>query len=408
MRYIIVGNGPAALHAARAVREKDPQGTITLLTAEPLPAYSPCLLADLVANRVQEKQLQFVSPEFYQRHHIEVIAGESMMGLDSLAHRVYTDKERELAYDRLFLGIGAEPVMPSVPGIELDNVVPLKTLADARRIISLANSAKRVLIVGAGFIGLEIAQALNHDGRQVTVIEALDHVLPKMLDAEMAQPVKHHLADQGLEIITGSPLEAILGNQRARAAKIAGQEIPTDLVVVTAGVRPRISRLQNGTLEIGRGVRIDNHGRTSLPDVYAGGDLVEARDIFGQYSFLPNWFNATISGRTAGLNMAGDLSATFPGLEQLNVVHVANQPVCAFGKTTAESFLVKTGSAWKKYFLDGDVLAGMQWVGTALNAGVVINLIKSRRPIKGLLSMLESDRIGYGAILTPAVASQTG
>jgi NADPH-dependent 2,4-dienoyl-CoA reductase/sulfur reductase-like enzyme len=399
MQYLILGNGPAAVYAIRAVRRRDPQGDIRLITAEEATPYSPCLLTDLLAGRVSRRHLSFVEPDFFDRHKVEVIAGETAVTLNPDERQVLTDQGTQISYDRLLIAIGAQPTVPPVPGTDLSGVFHLKTLSDVERMLQSTSSVKTVVIVGAGFVGLETAQALREQGKTVIVVEMEDRVLPRMVDRDMAQPVEERLEANGVQVVLNARLEAIQGRTAVESVVVSGKTYPCELVVLATGIKPRIEMARNAGLKTARGILVDRGFRTSDTRVFAAGDVVETQDIFGNQAILANWPNATAGGTIAGTNMAGG-AVQGPGIENLNVVHVFGLPVCSLGETTGQdSFSIHVNGSWKKYFLDDNRLVGLQWVGTVEKAGVVFSLIKTGRDVRPYLSTLLRDDISYGRLM---------
>lgn len=395
MKYLILGNGPAAVNAIRAVRLRDHQGDIRLITAEEKTPYSPCLLADLLAGRVSRKHLDFVEPDFFDQHKVEVIAGETAVTLNPEERQVFTDQGTQFSYDRLLIAIGAEPATPHVSGVNLSGVFQLKTLSDVEKMLQSTDAVRTAVVIGAGLVGLETAQALREQGKTVIVVEMEDRVLPQMVDQELAQPVKKQLEANGVQIVLNAQLEAIQGQSTVESVVVFGQTYPCELVVLATGIRPRIAMAQKAGLNTNRGLLVDRGFRASDPLIFAAGDVVETADIFGHQAVLANWPNATAGGAIAGANMAGD-NIQSPGIENLNVVHVFGLPVCSLGKTTGqETVSMQMNGRWKKYFLDENRLVGLQWVGTVENVGVISSLIKTRRDIRPYLSTLLRDNISY-------------
>ncbi len=261
-------------------------------------------------------------------------------------------------------------------------------------------------MIGSGFIGLEAAQGLLRRGLQVTVVEALGQVLPRMLDAEMAERVQRRLESHGVDVLVSSPAEAVLGGAYGvRAVQAGGREIPCDLVVCAAGVRADLPMLDGSGIATAKGVVVDDRMQTSQPDVYAAGDIIELNgDVF------PNWPNAVSTGRVAGSNMMG-VDRRHAGLEAFNVVRIFDVPVASFGALTGDHVLrwEQAGTSYRKVAVTDGKVAGAQLWGDVNGAGLYHELMKKglrHRP--RLCDDLPSPRFGYGSMLRPARAMRGG
>jgi NAD(P)H-nitrite reductase large subunit len=399
MNYLILGNGPASIYAIMSIREWDISGSITLVTPEELPAYSPCLLTDLLAGRVKIENLYFTEPDFYKRYNVRTISGEMAVKILTSEKKVLTNSGREIPYDKLLIAIGAEPIVPPIPGVNIKNVFTMKTLQDVKDIQKSLRKIKSVVIIGAGFIGLETAQALRELDKDVTIIEMLDRVLPQMLDAEMAKPIQDALLRQGIKIFLNSKVESINGKRKVKSVTIGKTEHPCDAVIITAGVKPRTTLAREAGLNVENGIIVDKNMRTSDPDIYAAGDVAEEIDIFGNRVVLANWYNATNGGRVAGLNMAG-YRKELDDMTTINVVNVAGTPVCSIGNIKSEdTIVIKRNGIWKKYHISEGKIIGIQWLGSTEGAGLIFSLIKKGQSIEKLLRFIGNDTLNYGHIL---------
>jgi NADPH-dependent 2,4-dienoyl-CoA reductase/sulfur reductase-like enzyme/rhodanese-related sulfurtransferase len=243
-------------------------------------------------------------------------------------------QEEEIRYDKLVLATGNRPILPPVPGIDLDGVFPLKTMADAENILSRSKSCKKAVIVGGGLIGLEVAEALVHNGLQVSLIEMKDQVLCNALDSGMAGLVHRELKKNGVNLCLSQPLESIEGEDgKVSGVKTPQGTIDAEMVVVAIGVKPVVSLAQSAGLELGRtgAIAVDDHLRTSDPDIYAAGDCVESKHLLsGEILYVPLGSTANKQGRVVANNICGR-DETFPGILSTLIVKVFNQNVARTG-----------------------------------------------------------------------------
>lgn len=413
MRIVILGNGPAAVAASETARSLDERCEITLLSRESVPFYSPCPLAEYVEGSIPRSLLFLRDEDSYRRQRLRTVFGRAVVGIDADARRVRLD-EGTVEYDRLLIATGSRAVMPPIPGLaEMPGVFSFKTLSDADRILARLPGARRAAVIGSGFIGLEAAQALSRRGLKVTVVEALPQVLPQMLDAEMAGKVEERLREHGVEVLTGSPASAVLGGAGGGAAVVAGgAEVPCDLVVCAAGVRPDLSLVAGSGLATAAGILVDDRMATSVEGVFAAGDVVEGPDVFGRRRVLPNWPNAVTGGRNAAFNMLG-LVRHHRGLEAINVVRIFGAPVGSFG--SFESFgsgpaesgpgarLLRReeGALLQKLALFDGRIVGGQFLGDVDRMGVFNEMMKKGVQVGGFEDELLGPRFGISRLLAP-------
>jgi len=401
MNLGIIGNGPAAVAAAEAFREVDKESEVVMIAREEGPCYSPCPLADYVQGTITREGLFVRDESFYRSRNIATRWGEEVQRVLPEEHRLLLGDGSTVRYDRLLIAAGASVARPPIPGLEKEGVLSFKTLADADAVLGRLPNTQRALVIGAGFIGLEAAQALTRRGVGVTVVEILNRVLPQMLDTEMAALVQAKLEEHGVDVRTDSRVEAVVGNGRVEAAVVNGEEIPCDLIINAAGVRPRLELVADTDMATDEGILVDEHMRTSDPDIYAAGDIVQAADLFGQRRVIPTWPNAVQGGRVAGYNLAGR-HCHLPGLEDANVIRVFDVPVVSIGRHDGDTILQRSddGTVRKLALEEGRVI-GLQVFGTADGAGLYLGLLKQRRDVSDFGEALLDPAFNYGQLLKP-------
>lgn len=405
MKIVIIGNGPAAVSAAETARGLDRDCEIIMISKEAVPFYSPCPLAEYVEASVPREHLFLRDERFYRDQGITTLFGRPASTIDAQARRVTVGSGADaihMAYDRLLIAAGARAVMPPIPGLaDTPGVFALKTLADADGIVARLPVARRAVIIGSGFIGLEAAQALARRGLAVTVVEALGQVMPQMLDAEMAALVEARLRDHGMDVLVNSPAQAVLGGQAGIAAvRAGGREIPCDLVVCAAGVRPDLSLLAGSGIATATGILVNEFMETSQPDIYAAGDIVEGLDRQGKRRVLPIWPNAVNGGRIAGCNMVTARTRSYRGLDGINVVRIFDLPVASFGNQAGErSLRYARNDIVKKLSLAGGKVVGAQFFGDVNATGLYHELMNKGVDVSSFESELLSPGFGYGRLV---------
>ncbi|MEX0653474.1 MAG: FAD-dependent oxidoreductase [Phycisphaeraceae bacterium] len=344
LRIVIVGGVAGGASAATRARRLNARARITLFEKDAHISFANCGLPYYIGGEITERgKLLVASPElFEQRFGIEVRTRQEVIAIDRQRQVVqvlnHTTGERyEQAYDKLILAPGASPIVPHMPGVDAPNVFTLRNLADTDAITHWIDEhpPRRAVVVGAGFIGLEMVEQLLRRGMQVSLVELQDQVLPP-LDREMAQPLREQLACQGVELHLGQGIEGLTVERgRAVAVRIGdGQTVPADLVLLGLGVRPNTGLARDAGLAIGPqgGIVVDEHLRTSDPAIYAVGDAVEYR--FGptdQPMRIPLAGPANRAGRLAGEHAATGRGAPMGPVMGTAVVRVFDQTAASTG-----------------------------------------------------------------------------
>lgn len=407
MKIVIIGNGPAAVSAAETVRGLDGDCEIVMISKETVPFYSPCPLAEYVEASVPREHLFLRDESFYRDKRIVTLFGCAVVGIDTALRQVKLENGTRVDYDRLLIASGARAFMPPIPGLaDTPGVFTLKTLADAEGILARLPQARRAVVIGSGFIGLEAAQGLVRRGLQVTVLEALSQVLPQMLDAEMSALVERRLREHGVEVLTNCKAEAVLGGASGiTAVRAGGREIACDLLVCAAGVRPDLPLVAGSGIATAAGILVDEHMQTNVPGVYAAGDIVEAADTQSQYRVLANWPNATNGGRIAALNMMG-VERRSRGMESINVVRIFEVAVSSFGTNKGERTLrYEEKGVLRKLALSGGRIVGAQMYGDVNRTGLLHELMVKGRDVSALEGELLGPTFGYGRLLLPPASA---
>ncbi len=274
MKIVIIGGGAAGTRAAIELRKRDRNSEIYIINEKNYREYSPCGMPFVFSGEVKSfEALQTLDKKFYERMKINLILGKKVREIDTENKKIIYD-DTEMEYDKLILATGSYAFAPPIKGIDSDNVIIFKDMDDAKRIYEKMKRAKKAVIIGAGLIGLETAYAFVKNGIKVTVVEMLDRVLPVMLDKDMAEIVKKHLEDRGIEIYLN---EKVL--EMEKTVKTDKREIETDLVVISTGVRANIELARKTGIETGYGIKVNEKMETNIKDIYACGDCVECVDF---------------------------------------------------------------------------------------------------------------------------------
>ena len=317
MKIAVIGGVAAGTSAAAKARRKNKNAEIVLFEKDYDISYAGCGLPYYISEVIEGREKVVInSPEdFSKKYNIDVKVGHEVLKINTdnknLKYKdLSTNKEEKYDYDKLIITTGASPVMPPIPGHDLENIVPLRTVSDADRIKELVNKKdmKKATIVGAGLIGLEMAESFQEAGLEVSVIEKLPHVLPIISD-EMSELVENHLREKNVNLIVGDGVSEFAGNKSVeKVITEKGKEIETDLVLMSIGVKPNVGLAKEAGIEIGEtgAIAVNEKMETSIDDIYAAGDCAESKDLITDNpAWVPLGSTANKQGRTAGENAAG-------------------------------------------------------------------------------------------------------
>ena len=308
-RIIIIGAGHAAGQAVATLKQKRFAGKIMLVGEEPyLPYQRPPLSKKFLAGEMPPERLYFKPPGFYDDPNIETRLNTRIEAIDPDRHRVSTAAGEIIVYDKLILAIGSRARRLPVDGDDLAGVHYLRSIDDVNRIREEIEHANRIVIVGAGYIGLEVAAVTRQLGLDVTVLEMAEHVMSRVVSPQVASFYEAEHAAHGVNLMLSTGLAAFRGNGRVDAVETEdGQTIATDLVIVGVGVVPNTELASAAGLNVDNGIVVDDRCQASAPDIFAIGDCTSHPNrIYDRRVRLESVHNAVEQGKTAAANIAGD------------------------------------------------------------------------------------------------------
>lgn len=382
MRIVIVGNGPAALGAVEAIRERDDACEIIILAPEAVRAYTPCFLAKYVAGTIEIDELALKCDDFHDQHRVDLRCGQAVTAVLPEERAVVLEDGTTVAYDRLLLACGARPVIPAAPDLTGDGVCVFGTFTDAEAIRARVGDARSVVVLGSGFVAMEIAEALAETGAAVTVVARTDRILRRIFDAEVAAMVEDHMSRHGVRFAKGRELASVErdGAGAIRAAVLSdGEQLPCDLLVVSVGTRANIALVEGTSIATDHGILTDAAMRTSVEGVYAAGDVAEL-EIDGVRKANLIHPNAVATGRIAGFNMLGAEERMSEHLADMNVLTVFGRSFLSVGTLEGSRVLRRVSpDGLVKIFADADgIITGAQLVGDVTRGGLYASLIRRK------------------------------
>lgn len=347
---VVIGGTACGPKAAARARRCDPQAKITIIEQGENLSTATCGLPYYVSGVIEEESTLVSRPPDFFRNvmDMKVLTGTRALAIDRKAHEVAvlnqeTNRRATIEYDKLVLATGSIPAVPDWEGRNLEGVLTLTTIKDANAIKSFISSLenKEIVIVGAGLIGLEMAEAFVSQGLKVTVIEALDWALPALLDFDVAAYVEKNLRHKGVKLLCGQHVTGFEGDAKGRVRRVIAKDIELEvgMVLLSLGVRPEVSLARDSGLIIGSsgGISVTQYLETSDPDIYAGGDCVEnVNRITGEKMLAPLGSTANKHGRVIGTNVTGGCE-TFPGVLGTAIAKVFNFNVGRIGLNESQA-----------------------------------------------------------------------
>jgi len=382
MKYVIIGNSAAAVGAIEGLREIDKEGAITVVSSETHHTYSRPLISYLLQGRTDRERMKYRADSFYADNGCETVFGKSVLSLDKDKKTVVLDDGTEIPYDKLLVATGSSPFVPPMDGLEkVSKRFSFMSLDDAEALEEALFPKARVLIVGAGLIGLKCAEGIKDRVGKLTVIDLAPRILSSILDEDGANMVQTHLEKQGVDFRLGVSAKSFSEN---KAELTSGETLEFDILVTAVGVRPNISLVKDAGGETDRGILVDENMQTTLADVYAAGDCVVSCDIScGTKRILAILPNAYVGGFAAGTAMAGGIPKPQKAMP-MNAIGFFGLHIITAGSYEGEVYEQKDAENYKKLFYSGDALKGFILIGDVDKAGIYTSLIREKTPLSGI------------------------
>jgi NAD(P)H-nitrite reductase large subunit len=424
MKYVIIGNGAAGIHAAEAIRQLDTEGSITMIGDENFDPYCRPMISMVLEGSLQPDQLPIRSANFYKDLKIEPVLGKRVTGIDVENKKVLIQEKKRaegsgtlmdllckllsiissdpviedekisqkaFEFDKLLIATGADPRPVKAEGLNLKNIFYMRTENHVRQIVKTLPDAKKALVLGGGLVGFKAAHGLLQQGIHVTLLIRSGYPLSMQVDEAAGKLIRDELLAHGLEVKVGVEVRAFQGQGKVERAILSdGTELPCDAAVIGKGVLPALSFVPRDKIQIDLGILVNPQMETSIPGIFAAGDVAETIDIARKTPWVNAiWPEAVDQGRIAGMNMAGR-SVAYRGSLSRNVIRIFGLDVMSGGIVNPPSddpqyeildFTHPRLKIYRKLVFRNNTLVGMVMVNAVEQGGVFISLIQNQTPV---------------------------
>ena len=381
-RYVIIGNGVAAAGCIEGIRSVDPDGEITVISEENHEVYCRPLISYYLEGKTDLSRMRYRSEDFYDRMRCRVLYGRRALKIGKDTREAELDDGMRVPYDALCVAVGSSPFVPAFEGIDtVENKYSFMTIDDALALERGIGPESRVLIVGAGLIGLKCAEGIAERVAEVSVCDLADRVLSSILDTQCAAMMQKHLEAHNMRFYLS---DSVARFEKNTAYMKSGAVVSFDALVLAVGVRANTSLIKEIGGEVNRGIVVDERMRTSIEGIYSAGDCAEGWDSsIGQKRVLAILPNAYLQGQTAGINMAGG-ARVFDNAIPMNSIGFFGLHAMTAGSYDGEVYEEKTDRSLKRLFFKDDLLKGFILIGCDERAGIYTSMIREKTPISSV------------------------
>lgn len=379
MRYVIIGNSAAAVGCIEGIRQIDAQGSITVISDENYHTYSRPLISYLLLGKTDEQRMKYRGDSFYEDNKVSLMLSKKAVKIDPESKNVFLQSGEKIPYDRLMVATGSSALVPPIEGLsEVERKFTFMTLDDAHALNSALTDKSRVLVMGAGLIGLKCVEGILDRVASVTVVDLAQRILPSILDDDGAKIVQKHLESKGVSFILGDG--AVKFNKNS-ATLTSGRKVDFDILVIAVGVRPNVSLVKDIGGSVNRAIVINSKGETSIDGIFSAGDCTETVDVSsGEQKVMALLPNAYMQGEAAGITMAGG-SADFNGAIPMNAIGFFGLHIITAGNLNGESYVTASEKSYKRLVTFNGCLVGYIMIGDVERAGIYTSLIRECRPL---------------------------
>lgn len=379
MRYVIIGNSAAAIGAVEGIRTVDKDGDITIVSNESHHTYSRPLISYLLCGQTTKEKMKYRPDSFYEDNGCTFFFGTECEKIIEKEQAVTLSDGRKLSYDRLLIATGSSPAVPPIDGLStVQNKFTFMSLSDAEALEQALKPKSRVLILGAGLIGLKCAEGIAGLAGKITVVDLADRILPNVLDEDAAAIVQRQMENHGINFVLADGASRF---EEKKAFLKSGREIEFDVLVVAVGVRPNTSLICNLGADAKRGIVTNNRQQTEFTNIFAAGDCTVSRDLTtGQNKILALLPNAYMQGHCAGVNMALG-QAVYDNAIPINAAGFFGLHLVTAGSYDGIAYVEKTENTYKKLVVKDGLLKGFIIIGDVTRSGIYTSLIRNQTPL---------------------------
>ncbi len=410
-QYLIIGSSHAGLAALEAIRLLDENGSITMVSREDSLPYSPTILPYVISGEMAPEVIHLRDQSYFDQLSINFRSGSAVTCINLDEKWVELESGEKINYKKLLLATGADGAIPSFPGIESVPYQVVRTLEDALKLRDSIQTAKSAIVIGAGLIAMHTAENLAQSGLQATLIVRRQVSLFAYFDGAAARMIEHIFSDHGVTLATGSGVSEIsAANGGCQVTLESGKVISADLLLLAAGVRPRISYLDGSNIEVDRGILVNEKMRTSAQDVWAAGDVAQAPGFFDTgktiNATLPN---ASVQGRIAGMDMVKDPALKpYLGSSGLNTFNFFGHHGFSLGLATVtestddievNTVYLPSSQRYQKLVFKNNRLVGVSAINAELDPGILRELIQRQVDLAEVKERFTSAPLDTGRLL---------
>jgi nitrite reductase (NADH) large subunit len=408
MEYVIIGNGIAGISAAETVRQLDPAGAITLVGDETFLPYSRPMISMVLEGSIHHDRLPIRDGDFYDQLGIKPVLGKRVISIDVSNKSIAIQGDHTIPFDKLLIATGADPRPIKAENRHLKNIFFMRTQEHVRGMLEAVPAARRALVLGGGLVGFKAAYGLLRRGIQVTMLIRSGYPLSLQVDERAGHMIQDELVKRGLEVRVETDVAGFDGNGKVERAHLTdGSEVLCDLVVIGKGVTPALAFVPRQQIQVDLGILVDRHLQTTVPDIYAAGDVAESWDLARKTRWVNAiWPEAVAQGRIAGMNMAGRRVA-YQGSLSRNVIRIFGLDVMTAGIVNPpadggyETFTAADSHrrTYRKLVFHEDRLVGMTLVNAIEQGGVLVALIQAETPVKIAKERMLTPYFNYRQLL---------
>ncbi|MEI6578364.1 MAG: FAD-dependent oxidoreductase [Eubacteriales bacterium] len=390
MKYVIIGNSTAAIGCIEGIRSIDKEGEIFVISKEPHHTYSRPLISYYMQGKTDSEKMKYRPGSFYADNNVQLMLGHEAQKIDAEKKEVVLENGEAITYDKLLLATGSYPFIPPITGLEkVKNKFTFMSKDDAEALSEKLDKKSKVLIIGAGLIGLKCAEGIFDRVASVTVVDFADRILPNVLDMDSAKMVQTYLETKGLAFILSNSVAEFSENS---ALLSNGQTIMFDVAVIAVGVRPSTNLLCDLGCDAKRGIRTNQNLETAIADIYAAGDCTLSLDISsGESKILALLPNAYLQGEVAGINMACG-QKLYENPIPMNATKLFGLAIVTAGSYVGDEYIVTGEYQYKKLVTKDNLFKGYILIGNIERAGIYTSLIMDKTPLDSIDFDLIKDK----------------